>query len=468
MFSLTMLPPIGVSLLFDDRNWSVFAISSAIVLGSGLALWWPARKHRREMRIRDGFLVVALFWIVLGLFGAVPLLLADRPILGFTDAVFESMAGLTTTGATVLAGLDSLPPSILYYRHQLQWFGGLGIVVLAVAVLPMLGVGGMQLYRAELPGPVKDTKLTPRITETAKALWYVYFGITVVCGTAYWLAGMSVFDAICHSFATVSIGGYSTHDANLGYFDSPLIEMIAIFFMFLSGANFSLHFVAWRDRSLRSYFGDPEFKAYFWILVALSVFVVAYLALTQHYATFPEALRKGVFHVVSIATTTGFMTDVYGAWPGGLPVLLIFSSFIGGCGGSTAGGIKVVRWLLMYKQGSREFQRLVHPNAEIAVKLGGKVVPPRIVDSVWGFFAAYVLVFAVLMLIMLSAGMDQVSAFAAVASTLNNLGTGLGEVTSVFMSVDAVAKWASICAMLLGRLEIFALLVLVTPTFWRG
>ena len=468
MFSLTMLPPIAVALLFQDPTWSVFLASFGIVLAGGLALWWPVRKRRRDLRIRDGFLVVALFWVVLGLFGAVPLLLVDSPALSFSDAVFESIAGLTTTGTTVLSGVEFLPTSIQYYRHQLQWFGGLGIVVLAVAVLPMLGVGGMQLYRAELPGPVKDTKLTPRIMQTAKALWYVYFGMTVACAAAYWLAGMSVFDAICHSFSTVSIGGYSTHDASLGYFDSVLIEAIAIFFMFLAGANFSLHFLVWRERSLRTYFADPEFKAYFWILVSLSAIVVGYLIVAGYYESVSEALRKGVFQAVSIATTTGYMTDAYALWPGGLPVLLILASFIGGCGGSTAGGIKVMRWLLMYKQGAREFQRLVHPNAEIAVKLGGKVVPPRVVDSVWGFFAVYVVVFVILMLIMLTTGMDQVSAFAAMAATLNNLGAGLGEVTTNFGTVTAVGKWASVCAMLLGRLEIFALLVLITPTFWRG
>jgi trk system potassium uptake protein len=468
LFSATLLPPAAISLWFRDGHWNVFVESFAIVLAIGFVLWWPVRHNRRELRVRDGFLVVALFWMALGLSGAVPFLLARDPSLGLTDAVFESTSALTTTAATILGQLDTLPPSILYYRHQLQWFGGLGIVVLAVAVLPMLGVGGMQLYQAELPGPVKDTKLTPRITQTAKALWYIYFGITVTCAVGYWAAGMTVFDAVCHSFSTVSSGGMSTHAASLGHFDSLMIEAIAILFMIIGSVNFSLHFVAWRERGLRVYGGDPEFKGYLWLTAILSAMLAVALFSAQAYAEMPEAMRKAVFHAVSFISTTGFSTDTFAMWPVGLPVLLIFSSFIGGCGGSTAGGIKAVRWLLMYKQGSREIQRLVHPNAEIPVKLGGKVIDARIVDSVWGFFAVYVVVFVVLILIMLATGLDQVSAFSAVAAALNNLGVGLGEVASSFGTLAPVAKWATICAMVLGRLEIFALLVLVTPAFWRG
>jgi len=467
MFSATMLLPLGVSIYFADNAWMAFASAFAIILGSGLLIWWPVRAESRDLRLRDGFLVVALFWVVLGTFGAVPFLLAEEPQMSFTDAVFESISGLTTTGATVLTGLDMLPRSILYYRQQLQWFGGLGIIVLAVAVLPMLGVGGMQLYRAETPGPVKDTKLTPRITETAKALWYVYLGITVICGLAYWAAGMSVFDAICHAFSTVAIGGFSTHDASIGHFDSPLIDMIAIVFMFIAGVNFSLHFLAWRHRSLARYLLDSEFRAYLKFLGWLTLTVLIYLYWMGHYPTLLETVTKGLFQVISVATTTGFTTADFAAWPGALPVILILASFIGGCAGSTAGGMKVIRWVLMYKQGLREVQRLVHPSAEIPVKLGSKGVHYRVVDAVWGFFAVYVVVFGALLIIQLASGLDQVSAFAAVAATLNNLGPGLGEVASGFADVSVVGKWSAVCAMLLGRLEIFTLLVLITPTFWR-
>ena len=467
IFSLTMLVPIIFSLYFDDGTWSAFASSFLIILGSGIVIWLPVRNQHHELRRRDGFLVVALFWVVLGFFGSAPLLMAVNPSMSFTDAVFESVSGLTTTGATVLTGLDTLPEAILYYRHQLQWLGGLGLIVLAVAVLPMLGVGGMQLYRAEMPGPVKDTKLTPRVTETAKALWYVYLGITVACGLAYWAAGMPFFDALCHAFSTVAIGGFSTHDASIGYFDNALIEMIAVVFMFVAGVNFSLHFLAWRHRRLTHYLTDPEFLAYLKLLSGLTLAVLVYLYLTGHYSTLAETFTKGLFQVVSIGTTTGFTTDNFVAWPGALPVLLILSSFIGGCAGSTAGGMKVIRWLLMYKQGWREVQRLVHPSATITVKLGNHAVHSRVVDSVWGYFAVYVVVFGALMLFLLANGVDQVTAFSAIAATINNLGPGLGEVANGYGDLNTLSKWCAVCAMLLGRLEIFTLLVLITPIFWR-
>ncbi len=467
MFSLTMLPPVLVSLIFNDGSWLPFVLSFGLTLAAGVAIWLPVSRSRKDLRLRDGFLVVASFWTVLGTFGAVPLYLADVPVMSLTNAIFESISGLTTTGATVLTGLDSLPKSILYYRQQLQWLGGMGIIVLAVAVLPMLGVGGMQLYRAETPGPVKDTKLTPRITETAKALWYVYLAFTILCAASYWLSGMNVFDAICHAFSTVAIGGFSTHDLSIGYFNSSVIDLIAIFFMFAAGINFSLHFFAWRYVSIKHYSRDPEFRAYVFVLLILSAIVIFSLFWFDHYDDAGQSLINGLFQAVSIGTTTGFTTANYAAWPGALPVLLIFASFIGGSAGSTAGGIKVIRWLLIYKQGIREIARLVHPNAEIPVKLGNSAVPFRVVDAVWGFFSVYVVVFVAMLLLMMATGIDQVTAFSAVAATLNNLGPGLGDVAAGFMTLNDTAKWIAIFGMLLGRLEIFTLLVLVTPTFWR-
>ena len=467
IFSLTMLPPVVVGLLFRDHSWLPFVESFVLILAAGAVCWFPVRHRRKELRLRDGFLVVASFWTVLGTAGSLPLFLAETPSMSFTDAVFESMSGLTTTGATVLTGLDFLPESILYYRQQLQWFGGMGIIVLAVAVLPMLGVGGMQLYRAETPGPVKDTKLTPRITETAKALWYVYLGFTAACAAGYWFAGMTVFDAVCHAFSTVAIGGFSTHDLSIGYFGSTAIDIVAIVFMILAGVNFSLHFFAWKHVSVSHYRQDPEFRAYLFVLVMLSFIVVVSLTVLGTYGDVSETVINGIFQAVSIATTTGFTTANYASWPGALPVLLIFSSFVGGCAGSTGGGIKVIRWLLIVKQGTREIVRLVHPSAEIPVKLGSSAVPFRVVDAVWGFFSVYVIVYGIMLIAMMSTGLDQVTAFSAVAATLNNLGPGLGEVAAGFMTVDGTAKWIAIAAMLLGRLEIFTLLVLVTPTFWR-
>jgi trk system potassium uptake protein TrkH len=467
MFSLTMLPPVAISLIFNDHSWLSFFEGFALTFVAGLLCWAPVHRARKDLRLRDGFLIVAAFWTVLGTFGALPLYFDNSLSLSLTDAVFESMSGLTTTGATILVGLDELPKSILYYRQQLQWLGGMGIIVLAVAVLPMLGVGGMQLYRAETPGPVKDTKLTPRITETAKALWYVYLAFTTACTAAYIAAGMDWFDALCHAFSTVAIGGFSTHDLSIGYFDSAAVDIVAIIFMFAAGINFSLHFFAWRYVQIKHYAQDPEFRAYFAILAALSVFVVAVLFQYNYFDSASRNIVDGVFQAVSVATTTGFTTDNFSSWPAALPVLLIFASFVGGCAGSTAGGIKVVRCLLIYKQGVREIARLVHPSAEIPVKLGNKAVPFRVVDAVWGFFSIYIVVFGVMMLVMMSTGLDQVTAFSAVAATLNNLGPGLGDVATGFMTLTDTAKWVAVVGMLLGRLEIFTLLVLITPMFWR-
>jgi trk system potassium uptake protein TrkH len=467
VFSITMLPPILFSLYYDDQSWLPFVQGFVLTFVAGFLCWLPVHRSKKDLKLRDGFLVVASFWTVLGTAGAAPLYFADAVTLSFTDAVFESMSGLTTTGATVLTGLDDLPLSILYYRQQLQWLGGMGIIVLAVAVLPMLGVGGMQLYRAETPGPVKDTKLTPRITETAKALWYVYLAFTITCMIGYRIAGMGWFDALCHAFSTVAIGGFSTHDASIAYFDSATIDFVCVFFMFVAGINFSLHFFAWRYVSIKHYFQDPEFRAYSFILLVLSVLVIGSLYTYRGFDDPFDTFLDGLFQSVSIATTTGFTTESFALWPAALPVLLIFASFIGGSAGSTAGGIKVIRWLLVYKQGVREIVRLVHPSAEIPVKLGNKAVPSRVVEAVWGFFSVYIIVFGVMLLAMMSTGLDQVTAFSAVAATLNNLGPGLGSVANGFMDLSDAAKWIAVAGMLLGRLEIFTLLVLITPTFWR-
>ena len=377
------------------------------------------------------------------------------------------MSGLTTTGATILVGLDALPRSILYYRQQLQWLGGMGIVILAVALLPMLGVGGMSLYRAEMPGPVKDTKLAPRITQSARMLWVVYVTITAACAAGYALAGMAPFDAIGHAFATVAIGGFSHYDASLGQFDGRAVELVAVVFMLVGAMNFGLHFVAWRSGRLGAYWRDPECATFLRLMLGLSMVTLVYLLVAGDYEDTLQFAADGVFQAVSIATTTGFTTSHYHHWPAGLPVLLLFASFIGGCAGSTAGGLKVVRCLLLVKQGRREIIRLVHPTAEIPVQLGGRAVPLRVVDAVWGFFAVYVGVFIVLMLALMATGLDQVTAFSAIGATLNNLGPGLGEVASNYASLGDPAKWVCVLAMLLGRLEIFTLLILFTITFWR-
>jgi trk system potassium uptake protein TrkH len=467
IFSSGMLPPLVVSWLHSDGEMRAFLSAALITVSTGLLLWFPVRKRREELRLRDGFITVVLFWTVLGLFGSIPLYLSNAVSLSLTDAVFESISGLTTTGATVISGLDGLPESLLFYRQSLQWAGGMGIVVLAVAILPMLGIGGMQLYRAEIPGPAKDTKLTPRIAETAKALWYIYLGLTVACMLAYWAAGMSFFDAICHAFSTVSIGGFSTHDASMGYFNSHTLEMICVIFMLLSGMNFGLHFLAVKKRSIKPYLQDSELKAYLTILCLTAIIVIAYLLILQVDKDFGTAYWHGIFQVVSIGTTTGFTTTSYHEWPGFLPVILIFASVIGGCSCSTGGGIKVVRFLLLLKQGLRELKRLVHPRAQLNIKIGKMRLDERIIEAVWGFFAAYVAVFCILLLLLMMTGVDQVTAFSAVAACLNNLGPGIGEVGRSYAGLSDSAKWLLCAGMLLGRLEIFTLLVLFTPDFWR-
>ena len=467
VFSSTVLPPLLVSWWYDDTETIAFNNAFLVILCAGFFIWLPVRKRRRELKIRDGFVVVVLFWFVFSLVGSIPLYLSHTLGASFTDALFESISALTTTGATVFTGLDDMPRSILYYRQQLQWLGGMGIIVLAVAVLPMLGIGGMQLYRAESPGPVKDNKLTPRITETAKALWYIYLGLTIACAVGYWLAGMSLFDAIGHSFSTVAIGGFSTHDASIGYFDSKVIEMIAGFFMILAGVNFALHFSALRSNNIKVYFLDVEFKVYLSILTTASLISVLYLYFTNTFDTWSNAFHHGVFQTISIGTTAGFTTAEYYNWPGFLPVMLLFLSFIGGCAGSTGGGMKVIRFILLFKQGLREIFRLIHPSAQIPVKIGGKAMPENVSNAIWGFFALYVASFSIMMLLLMASGLNQVTAFSALAACLNNLGPGLGDVGANYMGINDFSKWVLCFAMILGRLEIFTLLVILTPSFWR-
>lgn len=464
-FSFTFLVPAAIAAYYGESMMTTFAMAFAITFLCGLALWLPLRGNR-ELRGGDGFLITALFYIGLSLFGAIPLYFAESTNLTFSDAAFESMSGLTTTGATVITGLDALPKSLLFYRQLLQWLGGMGIIVLAVAIFPMLGIGGMQLYRTESPGPAKDNKLTPRITETAKALWYIYLSLTVACAIAYWGAGMTLFDAISHSFSTVAIGGFSTHDASIGYFASPLIESVAIIFMLLSGINFGLHFLVWRRRNVLHYFQDAEVRTYLAALVTVAVIVCALLY--QHPQAGVSPIRDGLFQTVSIATTTGFTTHNFSLWPSVIPILLLLAAFTGGCAGSTAGGIKMIRVLMIYLQGMREVKRLIHPNGVFPIKLNNAPVSDRVVEAVWSFFSVYVIVFLVMVTaIMVIGELDFVTAFSAVGACLNNLGPGLGDVALNYSSLSPSVKWILMFTMMLGRLEIFTILVLLTPAYWR-
>lgn len=475
-------PAIVVALIYQEDTLLNFAASFATLFLTGALMWSLCKESKSDLRNRDGFLIVVLFWTVLGLAGCLPLVLDTNINLSLVDAIFESVSGLTTTGATVISGLDDLPKSLLFYRQSLQWMGGIGIIVLAMAVLPFLGVGGMQLYRAETPGPMKDTRLAPRIVTTAAALFSIYSALTVACGLAYYWAGMNAFDAISHAFSTIAIGGFSTKDASIGYWDSAAIEGVAMVFMVLAGINFALHFASYKSLksgvapgygrkrrwpSLRHYWQDTEARGYLIFLAVLTVVVVSVLIQTGTYSG-TEALRKGAFEAISVATTTGFATADYASWPTFLPFLLLLSAFAGACAGSTGGGIKQIRMLLLFKQGFREVRQLIHPNAIIPVKVGGKPVPESVVGSIWGFLAAYIFVFAILMLVMIALGSDPITAYSSIGATLNNLGPGLGEVALNYGSLDSAEKLVLCFSMLLGRLELFTLLVILTPEFWRS
>ena len=467
VFSFAQVPPILVDLIYSEGEYLTFVFSFILTVFGGLVLWWPFRAIKKSFRLREGVLIVVSFWIVLSLFGTLPFLITESiSNLSFSNAFFESMSGLTTTGATVLSQLDDLPKSILFYRQQLQWLGGMGIIVLAVAVLPLLGVGGMELYHAESSGIAKD-RLTPKLRNTAIALWKIYLSLTVLCALAYFFSGMSIFDAVSHSFSTVAIGGFSTHDSSIGYFNSIPIEMIAMFFMFLAGINFSLHFVAWNNRSLVDYIKDSEFKTYAMVLLSASAIVVIALSLNSEYGSTSETIRHSLFQTISIATTTGFTSQNYSNWPAAIPVFLIMVSFIGACVGSTGGGIKVVRVLVMFRLGMKEIHKFIRPNAQVSIKLNKASINEKALVSVLGFFSLYAISFIFIMMLLMFAGLDQVTAYSATAATMNNLGPGLGEVAQNYGSLGETAKWILSFSMLIGRLEVLTIIAIFHRAFWR-
>jgi trk system potassium uptake protein len=465
LFSTTLLPPIGISFFYEDGEAGRFSIAFAIALFAGLAFWLPFHKRAVHIRSRDGFLIVTLMWTAMSLLGAVPFMLALDAT--FADAFFESASGYTTTGATVFVGLDQMSPSILFYRQEIQWLGGIGVIVLAIALLPMLGIGGMQLYKAETPGPFKDERLTPRITRTARNVCGLYVLLTAICAVAFWLAGMNAFDAISHSFSTLATGGFSPHDDSIAFFDSPVIEAITIVFMLIGGISFNAHFIAWRTFQLHRYGQDTQTVVFLSIALVATVAATLVLAITGTYETFLQSLRFAAFEVAAVITTTGFTLADFSLWPLALPVLMIFLSFLGGCAGSTSGGIKVIRFVVLGKQAAVHIHKLIHPQAVRRIKVDGVVVSDSVVESVGGFFALYVAVFAGFMMIAMMDGMDQVTAFGAVATSINNTGPGLGTVAITFSEVSPQSKIVFAFAMLIGRLEIFTFLVLLAPAFWR-
>jgi trk system potassium uptake protein TrkH len=464
-FSLTLFPPMGVSVWYQDGALNAFLFAFVTMFGLGSLFWLPSRHQKKELHLHDGFIITAIFWTVLSVVGALPFLFT--PKLSLAQSVFEAVSGFTTTGATVIEGIDSLPESLLYYRQQLQWLGGLGIIVLAVAVLPMLGIGGMQLYRAETPGPMRDEKFTPRLEHTAKALLYIYFTLTVACALAYWMAGMTLFDAIGHSYSTVATGGFSTHDDSLGYYKSPIIEIIAMVFIILGSLNFTVHFVAWHKLDVRHYWQDIQGRVFIYIVLVLITITVIVLMWQNVYSNFWTALRYASFEIISIISSTGYAITDFSEWPSFLPVLILGSGFIGGCVGSTAGGFRVIRLILLYKQAQREIMRLIHPNAVIAIKIGNKKISDNVVEAVWGFTFLYLTSYVFLSLLFMATGVDFLTAFSGVAATFNMTGPGLGNVAITYSGINDIGLWILSFAMLLARLEIFTLLVLLSPAFWR-
>lgn len=467
-FGFTMLVPLCLSLWTNDGARSAFDEAILVTTGAGLVLWLATRRYRREMQVRDGFLLVVLVWSVLPAFAMLPLLIY-LPELSLSMAYFEAVSGLTATGGTVLTGLDALPTSINLWRGQMVWLGGMGLIVLAVAILPLLGVGGRQILKAETPGPMKENKLTPRIAETAKGLWLVYVSLTLACVIAYKLAGMHWFDAVMHGFTTLGLGGFSSHDASYGYWNSPLIEGVAIFFMLIAGINFATHFLVWRAKSLFSYYRDPEAGLFILILLTSCLGLAFYLWFVDVYTDPIAALRYASFNIVSVVTTTGYSNTDYSLWPIFVPLLMLFLSGFCTSSGSTGGGIKMIRARILYQQVFREMTTIMHPKSVSPVKLGGSVVSNKIIFAVLVFLFIYATSIVMMSLVLTLSGLDIVTAFSAAVACINNLGPGLGQIgpATTYASLTDFQTWVCSFAMLLGRLEFFTLLVIFTPAFWR-
>jgi len=466
-FALAMLVPLAVSWALHDGAESAYDEALLLTFGSGFGMWWAARKETRELKVRDGFLMVVLVWAVLPAYAGLPLIL--QLDVSFTDAYFEAVSGLTTTGSTVLPNLDKLPASINLWRGLLVWLGGMGLIVLAVAVLPLLGIGGRQMFKAEAPGPMKDSQLTPRMTETAKGLWVIYAGISAACILSFHFAGMSWLDAFVHGFSVMGLGGFSTHDASFGYFDSPLLEGIAIIFMLVAGMNFATHFLAVHGRSLQPYRSDPEAVWFLVVTLASVLGIAVFLWVGGVYPEFLTALRHTAFNLVSIATTTGLASVDYNLWPMFAPLWMLFLSSFATSAGSTGGGIKMIRAIILYKQVYRELIRSMHPNVVWPVRIGGDPVPQNILFAVLAFAFVYMCSIATMTLLLSFSGLDIITAFSAVVASINNTGPGLnlvGPATTYEVLTD-FQTWVCSFAMLLGRLEIFTLLVVLTPSFWR-
>lgn len=467
LYSLTMLPPMLVALYTKEQSLFAFALCFFIFFSGGLFIWLRTKSKNIQLQTRDGFIVIVLFWLLFSLISTVPLWLNEQLNMRFVDALFEGVSGITTTGASVFHNVTDLPKSILYYRAQLNFIGGLGVIVLAVAVLPLLGIGGMKLYQSEMPGPFKEEKLTPRLASTARHLWFTYILLGGLCVVAFKLAGMSFFDALCHGLSTVSLGGFSTYSESIGYFNSAKIEFVAGLFSLLSAVNFTLYFASLAKFSFRPLFKNAEFR--FFITVALLVIaVITFETWRSGMYSLDNAFIHSFFLTSSMLTDNGLATADYAQWPQHIIVLLLFSSFFGGCVGSTCGGIKAIRFLILYKQSRQEINQLIHPKAVTSVRVGNNVITARLLNSVWSFFFLYSLCSCFFIWCLSLMGYDLITAFATVAACINNMGLGFGETAAGFGEITDGAKYLMCLAMLLGRLEIYTLLVLFSASFWRN
>ncbi len=461
---LSMMAPLGFSLYYAEGDTLAILISVFICSGVGFFISRLSRNHT-DLRLREGFAVVVFGWTAMAAFGALPFVIS-RAIPSYTDAFFETMSGFSTTGASILTNIEAMPHGLLFWRSETHWLGGMGIIVLSLAILPFLGVGGMQLFKAEAPGPVVD-KLTPRIKETAKILCGVYVLISLVETILLLFGGLSLFDALCHTFGTMATGGFSTKNASIAHFNSLYIEWVIILFMFLAGTNFSLHYRLLKGQ-WNVYHLDREFRFYF-ILVLILTAITAPIVYFTKTPSIGAALRSAIFQVVSITTTTGFVTDDFELWGRGGQLVILCLMFIGGCAGSTGGSIKIIRVMLILKHGVTEIKKLLHPNAYLPVRLGGRVVPPEVVTNILAFFIIYMLIFAAGSVVMSVLGLDLITAISSVAATLGNVGPGLGDVGPLdnYAHVPTAGKWLLAFFMLLGRLELYTVIILFVSEFWK-
>ena len=472
LFGAAFLVPFGVAWFGDEPSLRIYAVSLLVSLLVGTVLYFGTRsgvrQSRRELQPRDGFLLVSLVWLVLPLFAMLPFL-AYLPRLSFTDAYFEAVSGLTTTGATTLTGLDALPRSLHAWRAMTTWIGGMGVLVLAVAILPVLGIGGSQVFKADMPGAMKDARLTPRIANTARGLYGVYLGLSLACLLCLRWAGMPWFDAFCHAGSIVSLGGVSTHDRSFGFFDSPAIEAVAIVFMTLAALNFATHYRVFRQRSIGAHLRSIETRWTVLTLVAGTVIVLLCLVANHTYPTVGTALRYASFNTVSVATTAGFASTDFGVWPEFAPVFMLLLSCFACSAGSTGGGIRMIRALLMFRQAGREMVRIIHPRVINPVRLDGDIVDNKVLFAMLAFMLVYGTTIIVLTTVLLASGLDVITSFTAIVSCVNNAGPGMNQVgpATTFAVLSDFQTWVCTIAMLLGRLEMFTLLVLFTPGFWR-